>query len=138
MQICTYAKWKSKAHATATVSSNHGPALVSRGVSVLELILVIPILLILLLAVLEFGQILASLKQVSLASRVGAKVASELSVLPPSGSAFPADVAAAVQNQLQSNGMTYSRIVLQHDAGGSANCLSTDGGPCPGNAEPLG
>src|SRR5690348_8107283 len=90
-----------------------------RGVSVLELVLITPVLLILLLAVIEFGQILANLKQVSLASRVGAKVASELAVLPPTGSAFPADVAAAVQNQLLSNGLTYSRIVLQHDAGGS-------------------
>lgn len=105
-----------------------------RGVSVLELILVVPILLILLLAVIEFGQILASLKQVSLASRVGAKVASELPMLPATGSPFPMDVAAAVQNQLLSNGMTYSRIVLQHDSGGMPNCLSTDGNPCPGTA----
>lgn len=111
-----------------------GRTALRRGVSVLELVLITPVLLILLLAVIEFGQILANLKQVSLASRVGAKVASELAVLPPTGSVFPADVAAAVQNQLLSNGLTYSRIVLQHDAGGSPNCLSTDGGPCPGTA----
>ena len=42
---------------------------------------------------------------------------------------------AAVQNQLLSEyGMTYSRIVLQHDFGGTATCVSTDGGACPGDA----
>ncbi len=48
-----------------------------RGVVALELILVFPILMILLLAVVEFGLILAASNHVEAASRLGAKLAAE-------------------------------------------------------------
>ncbi len=62
----------------------------------------------------EFGMILANLKQVGMASRIGSERASQTAGLPTAGP-VPADIVLTVQQQLQTAGMTPSRIVLQHN-----------------------
>ena len=63
MQFSMYTRLRPKDRTSASWDVVPTSVQVRRGVSVLELILVVPVLLILLLAVIEFGQILASLKQ---------------------------------------------------------------------------
>jgi Flp pilus assembly protein TadG len=95
------------------------------AVCVLELILWLPVFLIFLLAVIEFGLILGQLKQVALASRVGAKMAAE---------SLPISMAAVqneVDRQLESAGMGAScSIILVHNVPGGGASPQTTGGGC--------
>lgn len=92
-----------------------------RGVTTLELLVNLPVWLIAFLAVVEFGMIFANLQQVALASRVGAKVASESSSFSV-GPLNPADpIVLAIEHQLQLSGITQCKIILEENAGGSHN-----------------
>ena len=87
-----------------------------RGAVTLELILTLPIWLIFLLAIIEFGQILAGQQQVALASRVGAEEASQTPDLPwQDGSPVPPNVLRAIDQQLASAGITGGQVRLQHN-----------------------
>jgi hypothetical protein len=86
-----------------------------RGVVTFELIVTLPILIIFLAAVIEFGLILANAKQVSLASRAGAKIAAESPA--PFGPGTLAAIRAAVDRQLETAGFGPNASVgisLQH------------------------
>lgn len=86
------------------------------GAVVLELILTLPIWLIFLLAVIEFGQLFAGRQQVALASRVGAEEASQTAALPlTDGDPVPADVLQSVNQQLASSGLSYCGVLLEHN-----------------------
>jgi Flp pilus assembly protein TadG len=103
------------------------PRRARRGVAVLEVVLVLPVLVILLMAIVEFGLILANLKQVAVASRVGSLRASQTAGLPSAGP-VPADIVAAVQQQLESSGITACQVILEHNTNGSTDILTNDMG----------
>lgn len=106
-----------------------------RGAVVLELILALPVLLIFLLAVVEFGLILAQLKHVGLASRVGAEAAAQTPGLSTvDGDAVPADVRAAIDAQLSASGMAACKVILEHNV--PAAMVTLESGDCP--CEPPG
>lgn len=76
-------------------------------------------------AVIEFGLILGQLKQVTLASRIGAKIAAE---------SFPISMAAiqtAIDRQLESAGMGDScNIILVHNVPGGGPSPQSSAGSC--------
>ncbi len=82
-----------------------------------ELLLNLPIWLILLIALVGFGRVLGDAQQVSLASRVGAAVASQSSGLP-SANQLPDEVRDAVQRSLNAAGLQACQVILEHNAGG--------------------
>ena len=85
----------------------------------LELILVLPILVILVLAVVQFGLFFANMQQVALAARVGAEEASQTVDLPiTDGAPIPANILEAVDHQLDSSGIIACRVRLEHNFGG--------------------
>jgi hypothetical protein len=87
-----------------------------RGAVTLELILVLPVWLIALLAMVEFGQILANQQQLALASRVGAEEASQTPDLALAGS-VPPNVLVAIDQQLASSSMSRCKVILEHNVG---------------------
>jgi Flp pilus assembly protein TadG len=89
-----------------------------RGAVAIELLLSLPVWLIGLLAIIEFGSLFSNLQHVALASRVGADVAARTSSLPESGS-IPSAILDAVNDQLAAANITPSEIVLEHNLGGS-------------------
>ena len=103
------------------------PSRVRAGAVTLELILTLPIWLIALLTIIEFGQILANLQQLSLASRVGAEEASQTYPLPTAGS-VPSNVLTAIDQQLFSAGIApRCKVILEHNlAPGPTTLVSGD------------
>lgn len=104
-----------------------------RGAAALELVLVLPVLLLITIGLIEFGVMFASLQQVALASRVGAERASELAGLPATTASdeVPAEVIEAIEQQLQSSGIEFCHVRLEHNAGGTQEVLETQAGdPC--------
>ncbi len=85
---------------------------------VIELLLSLPVWLIGLLAVIEFGNLFSNLQQVALASRVGAEVAARTSSLPRGGS-ISGSVLSAIDDQLAAAKITPSEVILEHNAGGT-------------------
>jgi len=81
----------------------------------------LPVWLIFLLAIIEFGQVLCSQQQVELASRVGAEEASQTPDLPIDSNGngqdddIPANVLLAIDQQLASSGMTRCHVRLEHN-----------------------
>lgn len=90
-----------------------GRAAARRGLLVIELILAFPVLFVLLLAIIEFGLILANLKHIEFASRVGAKVASEESAgtLPTAVTT----VKGKVDKVLSAIGIDSCQVILEHN-----------------------
>jgi len=89
-----------------------------RGAVLVELILAFPVLLVVLLAVIEFGLIQSNLQQIALASRVGAEEASQTATVALSGSgAVPANILAAIDKQLASSGLSQCKVTVQHNVG---------------------
>ena len=85
-----------------------------RGVVTLEIILVLPIFLIGLMAIAEFGLLFSNEQMVETASRAGAQVASRLVVIPSTGT-VPAEVETAVSRELSKIGVTDYSIRLEHN-----------------------
>lgn len=102
-----------------------------KAVVVLELILSLPILMIFVGAVIEFGLILANMKQVKLASRTAAKVAAETDGLnPATTAAVVTNLRTIVDNQLETAGFGTNASVgvrLQHSVAGTD---SAESGTC--------
>ncbi|EAQ80134.1 TadE/TadG family type IV pilus assembly protein [Blastopirellula marina] len=88
----------------------------------LELVLTLPILLILLLAIVEFYLLYANLQRLEAASRAGALVASRID-LPATG-APPEVVIAAVDRQLETLNLPGRRIILVHNSVGPMTQLN--------------
>lgn len=117
-----------------------------RAVITLELIFAIPMLLIVLLAVVEVGLILAASKHVEFASREGAKLAAEVSRSggPPNLGSFnlPATVnnlKDQVDDYLVTAGYTNScTVILEHNVASVPNSVQTDDDGQPCNCEAIG
>ena len=90
-----------------------------------EMVLVMPVLVVVFLAVVQFGIFFTSLQLVSFASRTGAEAASE-TVIPAAG-LVPGNVLNAVEEHLESVGITSCRVAVQHLGGqtesGICNCV---------------
>lgn len=108
----------------------------ARGRVTVELLLNLPIWLLFVLAVVQFGQQSAAVQQVALASRVGAAEAAQTASLP-SSDAVPDAVLSAVRRQLASAGLVCSKVVLQHNVGGKPALLTAGTGPAEPPSAPL-
>jgi hypothetical protein len=88
------------------------------GVFLAELLLTMPVFMVFLLAVVQFGIFFGNSQVLALASRVGAEAASEITPLPVSNATeVPAAVVNAVTKHLTSAGIQgYCRIRLEHNA----------------------
>lgn len=111
-----------------------------RAAVTLELILTLPILVIVILAIVEFGVLMANLQAVNMASRDGGRFAARSIALTP-GTA--ADIRTAVDNRLRSAGLGPSAsngITLQHNVGGptqnliNGSCTIPASPPLPSNS----
>jgi hypothetical protein len=98
------------------------------GVITMELLLNLPLWLILVLAVVQFGGLSCGVQQVSLASRVGAAEAGRTMPLPSEGG-VPGNVLSAIERQLASSGLTCSKVILEHNFGGRPVVLLSGRGP---------
>ncbi len=92
----------------------------------LETLLVIPILLIGVLAIVEFSTLTSRMSWVKRASRDGADIATSLTL--PLVGAVPADVEDAVTAALDEKGITWTEIRLEHNIGPSPPYVLTSGG----------
>jgi len=87
-------------------------------VFIAELLLTMPVFMIFLLAVVQFGILFGNLQSLALASRVGAEAASEINLT----TGVPASVEDAVTKQLTASGISsYCRIRLEHNVVNQAN-----------------
>ncbi len=90
-----------------------------RGALILEMVIVLPIMLIALLAIVQFGFYFENMQQVSLAARIAAEVASQTPNLPDAdGDPVPENVRRAVEQHLASCGISGVAIRLEHNTGG--------------------
>jgi Flp pilus assembly protein TadG len=97
-----------------------------RGAVVLELILALPILVLLILAIVQFGVFHARMQQVALACRVGAEEASQTTGLSTTnGDPVPPNVRDAIDHQLNSSGIDRCRVRLEHNVGGNVVVLGS-------------
>lgn len=87
-----------------------------RGIIVLELILCLAILLVFALAVVQFGLLLANYEHVEFSSRVGAKVATELSTTELGSSPSADAVKDAVDRILATRGRSSCQVFVAHNA----------------------
>jgi hypothetical protein len=102
--------------------SNRAPG----GSVTLEFILTLPILLIVLFAVVQFGMFFASTQQVALACRVGALEASQTDLTTTiDGDVVPAAITDAVEAQLSVSGIAPCAVILEHNVRGGEQTLLT-------------
>lgn len=91
-----------------------------RGVYIAELVITMPVFMIFLWAVIEFGIFFSNLQEVQLASRVGAEAASEYGALPTAdGDPVPDPILDAIEYQLLSSDITWCRVRVEHNVGGT-------------------
>ncbi len=83
-----------------------------RGVVTLEVILAIPIFVIALMPIVQFGLLFANQQYVAEATRAGTQVASELTTI---GGVVPAQVQTAVARELSRIGVSNFTIRLEHN-----------------------
>jgi len=117
-----------------------------KGVVTLELLIWLPVLVIFVVAVIEFGIVLQVDKQVSYASRFGAKIASEVPRSLPDNphlgnlndpSAAPPPLTAdslkgRIDEFLATHGLTAScQVILEHNATGVGNSPQENPNPVP-------
>lgn len=86
------------------------------GVATLEMILVLPVFLIALMAIAQFGLLLSNEQFVEMASRAGTQVASRLTnISETNGDPVPAAVLSAVGTELARIGITDYSVRLEHN-----------------------
>lgn len=92
-----------------------------RGSITLELIIMLPVWLIVMGAVVQFGLLIGNRQQMALAARVGAEEASKTVGLnlTDDGELVPANVVTKVEQQLQSSGIEQCKVTLEHNLVGS-------------------
>jgi Flp pilus assembly protein TadG len=100
------------------------------GVTVLELVVVAPVMVIFLAAVIEFGLILANVKYLPMASRAGAKILAETPAANLDTLATLSAVANAVDQVLATGQMSSCRVIIEKNVGGygsqqTGNCNCT-------------
>lgn len=111
-----------------------------RGVVTLELILVFPILMIVLLAIIEFGLIYSTIQHVSYSSRLGAKLSSEQSTVALgtyNQNAGVSPLRTEINSYLTTAGFnTLScQITLQHNVMVAANNTQENPDPAPAGCD---
>ena len=94
----------------------------------MELLLNLPIWLILLLGMIDVGEMLSNVQQVTMAARVGAEEASRTASLD-SAQAVPERIVDAVERQLAAAGLSAGKVVLEHNAGNTPATLVWGDGP---------
>jgi hypothetical protein len=110
-----------------------------RAVVTLELILAIPVLLIVLLAVVEVGLILAASKHVEFASRLGAKLAAEATTADLGMLNTTGPLKDEIDEYLTTAGYTAScTVILEHNVAGAALPLQTNPDPAACTCNPDG
>lgn len=99
------------------------------GSVTLELIIMLPLWLIVMGAIIQFGLLIGNRQQVALAARVGAEEASRTVglELTSDGDPVPANVVQVVQQQLLSSGVEHCKITLEHNLGSPTTVLLTSG-----------
>ena len=91
-----------------------------RGAIILEFVLAVPILLIALVSIVQFGVFFANMQQVTLAARVGAEEASQTLPLPASsGEPIPQQILNVIDRQLETAKLARCQVRLEHNLGGS-------------------
>jgi len=103
------------------------------GAVTIELIVVLPVLLVAVLGIGQFGFYFQRVEQLMLATRVGAEAASQTAGLPASG-LVPTSIADAINHQLASANISTVAIIVEHNIPGPGeNVLRTDSVPntCP-------
>ncbi|HPM81583.1 MAG TPA: TadE/TadG family type IV pilus assembly protein [Candidatus Anammoximicrobium sp.] len=86
------------------------------GSVTLEFLLVLPILLIVLLSVIEFGMFFTNMQQVALASRLGAEAASQTNLSTATNpNDIPDVIVEAINHQLATSGISPCAIILEHN-----------------------
>jgi len=100
-----------------------------RGSAILELVLALPVLLIIVLATVEFSLYFVNAQQLALACRVGALEAAQTPSLG-SLSAIPSDVITAIEHQLGSSGIDACRVRLEHNVGGTTELFHPPAAGC--------
>ncbi len=101
-----------------------------RGALTVELVLTLPIFLILLVAIVQFGLYHVRMQHVALASRIGAKQAAQTPDLQ-SYSSVPGNVISAIGAELQTTGITQFCVRLAHNVGSTTVVLWDPPGGCP-------
>ncbi|GAB4133438.1 MAG: hypothetical protein Kow0040_15730 [Thermogutta sp.] len=97
-----------------------------RGTLILELVLVLPLILIALLAAIQFGKYFANMQEISLAARIGGLAASRTpNISAVSGDPVPAAVVDAVTQQLAGVGIHSAVIALEHNLDGAPVLLQS-------------
>lgn len=112
-----------------------------RGVITLELILTFPILIIVLLAVVEFGLILAASKHVEFASRLGAKLAAESSGtdLETLNTGVISPLRVEIDQYLNTAGYSDScTVILEHNVAGTGGMVQVNPNPADCPCGPVG
>lgn len=101
-----------------------------RGSLTVEMIMVVVVLAIVTIGIVQFGVFFANAQEVALAARVGALEASQTKSLPKSACEVPGNVIEAIEHQLASSGIDWSRIRLEHNVRGdcAAVALESDNG----------
>jgi len=113
-----------RAATPSTIRRPAGRSARRRATVVLEFVVVLPIMVIALVGIVRFGVFYANMQQVALAARVGAEEASQTGGLPTTdGGAVPANVLLTVSRQLETSGITYCRVRLEHNVGGDQVAL---------------
>lgn len=97
----------------------------SRGAVTLELILALPILIIAVFAIVQFGLLFVTMQQLALGCRVGAEEASQTPGLPAAGD-VPANVVSIIQKQLENSCIHACAIILEHNQSGPEHTLRCD------------
>jgi len=106
------------------------------GSITIELLLNLPIWILLVLSMVQFGQLASSVQHVTRASRVGAELAAQCLALPAGGQ-VPSEILDAIQCQLASSGMACSQVILEHNLSDTpVTLVSGSGGGLP-PASPL-
>ena len=91
-----------------------------RAAIVLETVLVLPVLLLLIFVMVQFGLFFENMQQLALASRVGAEEAAHTPDLPlTNGDPVPANILNAINKQFESSRMSYSCVTLEHNLDGN-------------------
>jgi len=101
-----------------------------RARATVELVLTLPILIMMSLALIQFGVLFQNMQLSSLASRVGAEEASQTTGLPTTdGDPVPTEIVEAVEQQLLSSGIYHCHIQLEHNVGGTTVVLTSPADP---------
>ena len=102
------------------------------GVAVFEFVVFAPVLLICLLAIVEFGLVFANIQTVELASRTATRAAAEAIQADVTSGAALAGVRSVADQVLATGGLVSDGVVLEHTIGGGSGSFTSGTGTAPG------